>query len=167
MWCAWTQWLLSRSVDTGKPIPRWAQGHLARCETCRDFLSLNQSLEELAGLPEKLPADEGLNLRILGSLDAPIGSIQGRPVPRQVRWKAVWASAAFLFVLVSGIVLLRGPFGNQPFALSGFKNVDISPIKNMIGEVESPYLKEMDYLREGLESVGDKIQAFFNTRIKE
>jgi hypothetical protein len=167
MWCLWTKWFLSRFEDAGKSLPFWALRHLEHCEDCRSFQRLGRSLEEFSDIALQLQPDEKLNQRISGSLDNMSAVPKQRSNFRSLRWKPAVIGASILFVVAMGIVWLTGPFNQRTSALGGFRDVDISPFQKLLRQVESPYEEEMTYLRQGLESVGTNIKAFFNSRFNE
>ena len=164
MWCFWTKWFLSRSEDTGKSMPSWALRHLEHCQDCRSFQRLNRSLEEFSDIALQLQADGKLNQGISISLDDRAPDPGRRSYIRSFGWRPALTGASILVGLVVGIVWLAGSFQSRTSALGGFKDMDISSFQKMISEVESPYEQEISYLNQGLESVGENIKAFFNSR---
>jgi hypothetical protein len=167
MLCGLTQWVLSRRMDTGKSLPFWADRHLERCRTCQNFRELGRSLEAFAEIPGRIPLDDELNQRILDRFDNLSSSPVERPFSRSFGRKPVLIAASLVFVLVLGMVWLSGPFRSRSLALGGFKDVDLSPIRQMILEMETPYEDERSTINQGLETMGAKIKEFFNTRFSE
>lgn len=71
MLCSINKWMISRAMDTGKPVSRRVKNHLQRCEGCREFASFCTSLKpklmrDRDALMER--ASEDLEKKILSNI---------------------------------------------------------------------------------------------------
>jgi len=167
MRCGLVKWQVSRAADTGKPLSRFARRHMARCQDCRNFERLSHSLNGLAEIPMLLQSDESYKHRILDVIHRAPQEVAVAKPSFLVRWRPAFVGASLAFVLALGVLWIAGPFRATGSTLGGFKDMDISPIKKIFSEVESPYKEEFEEINKGLDSVASSIKSFFNTRFSE
>jgi len=163
MFCSLHRWKISRSLDSGRPLPKRTAAHLRRCAACREFH------EQCAGLAERLatdaPAAAGevspelhaeILRRCLGvapvparrrhRLDATRGSA------RRLRVGAAFAAAAVLLLgLVAAWLALRPTTTQAPpvlaeqnepvrYLVSGRAFADVAEIEDAL---DDPLAEEM------------------------
>lgn len=165
MWCGVVKWLVSRSLDSGRSLPFLAVKHLSRCDACRNFEVFGRSLEDFSEIPGQLRTGDNLQHKIISGLESEPGEVCRnikKPLPMN-KWKPALIGASFAFLLLLGTIWITTPFHGPSTILGGFKDVDLAPLKEMISDVESPYEEEISELRQGLETVGSNIKAFFDS----
>jgi len=152
MLCAWTKWLISRREDTGRRFPSWAEGHLRRCPSCREFARLVSSWkEQRADLRVFDQADAARSRRILfhaaaGEEPQPRADLPSKRIP-------VPALAAVFAAVVLAVLWLILP--RTPALPSLGEIIDperVSALREEVATVDSPLRQEMDGLERQLDA---------------
>ena len=183
MLCTLSRWIISRSEDSGKKIPRFIERHVVRCAACGEFArasaSLSSRLREersawLAKVPE-FPA--GLAHDLETDRPEPRAVDTGRPGSRRL-WhflRPLPVAATVLVVVAAALVLFQVvPKGSTPSAQdraaarAAIKNFVSAPqgLQGVIGGAESPLEREGRILEESLSSAVEYLQARLNIKIE-
>ena len=183
MLCRISRWMISRSQDTGKRMPRAIERHVGRCRECGAFARASMTLasrlrSERAAFLDKVPdfpVDLGADRVALATEPrtaerislAPRRLVFGlRPLPA--------AAAALILVAVSGIVVARAtrrPAANPQdviAAKAALKSLATAPegIPGVLGQAESSLDKERRVLERSLVAAADYLQSLLNIRIE-
>lgn len=81
MFCTVYKWLMSQAADSKKPISGFVKNHTHRCDSCREFAQLCESLKpKLAKDKQAIlkKTDDALNRKILSALSKEKVSPSGR-----------------------------------------------------------------------------------------
>lgn len=150
MLCAMTKWLISRREDTGQDLPPWAESHLRRCPSCREFAGLVSSWEEQrADLRVFDQADSARSRRIRFRPAA--GEEPRRKTAAARRWRPVPALAIIFAAVILGALWLALP--RTPALPSLDRIIDpekMSALREEVAAVDSPLRQEMDGLERQL-----------------
>jgi len=178
MKCQLVKWLISRTEDTGKPLPGFAARHARRCRTCGDYAravaSLSSGLRSvrsawLAAAPDfdvDLPAAEAPGPAAAAALARRRSWFGLRPLPVAATVLAVVAGT-----LVFVQVVLKRPVPaveERAAALAAFKTITAAPagVQGVIREAESPLERERLVLERSVASAVEYLQARLNIRIE-
>ncbi len=83
MFCTVYKWLISQAADSEKPISGFVKNHTHRCDSCREFAQLCESLKPKLEKDKHAilkKADKALNKKIISALSkekAPLSARQG------------------------------------------------------------------------------------------
>ena len=112
MFCTVHKWLISRSMDSHRPAPRWVARHEARCSTCRQFRhrchDMARQLAEQA-LPVEPGVSRTLHARIIercresSQAGARVPTAHGHP--RRLKVGVAMLAAAAVLLTVVGVWL--------------------------------------------------------------
>jgi hypothetical protein len=177
MFCNLTRWLISRSEDRGKKMPRFAERHAARCGACREYARFTTSLSvrlfaETSEFLAKTP-DFAVNLAGLAAKDA--GRRAREPRRRRILLRPFPAAAAALVVVASALVLIRVVRREPPLSpaakeavFAALKSVSAVPaeFQGAVAEAESALVKERLILEKSVLSAVEYLQARLNIRIE-
>lgn len=177
MFCSVYKWLISQAADSGKPISGFVKKHTHRCDTCRDFARLCESLKpKLAQDRQILLENTGgaLHRKIMAALKKESASPSGRQaISRRflARKPALvpLLAAAFLFLVLSiSLIIIMGPragdrtsFGNPSELVSA-----ASP-KALLVKAESPLEKEYVELKKTFNSTTQYLRSLLDFHIGE
>jgi hypothetical protein len=179
MLCTLSRWLISRSEDTGKALPRFARRHVRRCRACGEFartaamLSSRLRTERSAWLA-KVP-DFTVELGA-GAAASPLPQ-DGAREPRRswLSLRPLPVAAAALVVLAGALVLFQvvlkkpAPAAEErAAALAALKTITSAPegLQGVIVEAESPLDKERKILEKSVSSAVEYLQARLNIKIE-
>jgi len=164
MFCSINKWMISRAMDTGKPIPGRVKNHLQRCNACREFAAFCTSLKPRFMQDKDIileRADIALTEKIMSKIHEDLKAI---PVPehktsfrkmaerRPVLIPSLSAALLVLGILVS-ILFLTHPRSQDadPFGqLSAF--VKAASPEDVLSRMESPLETEYRELKQTLDS---------------
>lgn len=168
MLCFIHKWKISRAFDSGKPLARRTERHLAGCETCREFSRLGEEMgrrltDDAASLLRD--ARPGLGEKVRRAIGEP-GLASGPSLlpPKRFRLSPVLAAAVALAVVgVSLIWMLRARPARMPqldplFKLDGPRAF----LESALQKAESPYQQEIQELKKTLKSTADYLAARFD-----
>ncbi len=177
MLCKLTRWLISRQVDLGKAVPRFALRHAARCGACRAYARF------AASLPSRFAGERAAflaaapNFPLNEAKRAEDGAVRGKReiLPRRLALRPFPAAAAAVLivagVLVLSQVVLReaGPSPqDEAAALAALKTVTAAPeeFQGMVAEAESPLAKERRILERSVASAVEYLQTRLNIKFE-
>jgi hypothetical protein len=180
MFCTIYKWLISQAADSGKPISGFVKSHTHKCESCREFAQICESLtpkfaQDKHAILEK--TDGELKKKILSAVLKEKASQSGhQEIPRKysVRKPAFVASlaAAVLVIAISlSIIFIVIPhsrrttsFG-QPSELVSAASPEVllvkaeSPLEKEYLELKKTFNSTTEYLRSVLDfQIGEKIE---------
>ena len=177
MLCRLTRWLISRSEDTGKARPRFAERHAARCAACRDFARFSAALPGRLGgeVPALLARAPGKDLA-LESTDAERTRDESRASGRRpVFLRPLPAASAVLALIAVAILLPRVVFREQDLspadrraALTALKSVAAAPdeLGGVLIGAESSLAREREILESSILSAFDYLQERLGVRVE-
>jgi hypothetical protein len=156
--------MISRALDTGKPIPGRVKNHLQRCEACREFASFCTSLkpkfmQDKNTILER--SDEALTKKILSNIPE---NLKAAPAPEHktlirkmvARRPALIPSiSAALVVLgiLSSILFLTHPRSHNTDSLGQLTAlIKTASPEDMLARMESPLETEYRELKQTLGS---------------
>lgn len=179
MFCFIYKRLISRYLDMGNSrgeMPAFVARHVRRCDTCRKFHRLSQSLGR------RLVADrsrflrgsknvDSLNEKIISALvTTPVPTPRRRPVGGRFRLPVpVMAAALVVLVVTLGIIFqvgVRAPGAGEDMAI-GLEAIDFNKISlpEIVGRVESPIEAEMNSLKQSMKSAAEFISSVVDVEL--
>lgn len=167
MFCSINKWLISRSLDSGKPIPDPVERHLQRCASCQEFVRFCESLKQrcVQDRPDFLKIhNESLKEKILSSLDKiPARSVKAR---KPLLVPLVTAASLLLAISIS-IIWLRAPDSRQLLPMNQLFGFDLAKtsIEDTLVKIESPLEEEIFELRETMKSATEFLLARLDPNI--
>jgi hypothetical protein len=176
MLCELSRWMISRSEDSGKRLPRIFERHLRRCGACgeyaRSVASLSSRLREerldwLAKAPDFPSSFEGEIGELMTGPQAPRRHrLALRPVPAAATALVVVAAVLVLF-----LVVLREPppsLQDRAAARAAIKRFSSAPegLQGVLGDAESSLERERLILERSISSAVEYLQARLNIRIE-
>ena len=183
MFCTISRWMISRSEDSGKRVPRPIERHIARCAACGGFARASASLRSrlreersawLAKVPD-FPVDLGRDLETTKRGARTVGV--RRPGSRRLLLglRPLPAAAIVLVVAAAALVLFQVvPKGPTPSARdrasarAAIKSLTSAPegFQGAVGKAESSLEREGRILKESLSSAVEYLQARLNIKIE-
>ncbi len=164
MFCSINKWMISRALDTGKPIPGRVKSHLQRCENCRAFATFCTSLEPkfvqdksiilerspealtkkiMSNIPEDFKAESAIENKTL---------IQKIIVHRPVLIPSL-SAALVVLVILSSILFLTHSRSQQADSLGQLSTlVKAASPGDVLSKMESPLETEYMELKQALDS---------------
>lgn len=177
MFCTVYKWLISQAADSEKPIPGLVKNHTHKCDSCREFARLCESLkpkfaQDKHTILEK--AHREFDKRIISALskeNASLSGRQGKPRKFSVRKPAfvAWAAAASLVLAISlSIVFLVIPHSKKELSfVRPSELVSATSPELMLVKAESPLAKEYLGLKKTFNSTKEYLRAALDFRIGE
>jgi len=183
MLCMISRWMISRSEDSGKKIPRSIERHIVRCAACGGFARASVSLpsrlrEERSAWLAKVPDFPAGLARELEAVTPGTRTVAaGRPLRRRFLFglRPLPVAATALIVIAAALVLFQVvPKGSPPSAQdraaarAAIKNFVSAPqgLQGVIGGAESSLEREGRILEESLSSAFEYLQARMNIKIE-
>ena len=182
MKCAIVRWMISRTEDTGRGMPRWAERHAGRCRACRDFARASASLASrlrserpavLAAVPE-FRGRRAHGLEAAG--EAGTGAARReRPRLSRLVLRPLPVAAALLLVAAAGWLVLRVPRpepGTAAFdpaaARAAIERLAAAPkdLRLALDKAESPLERERRALERLVASAADYLGDRLNVKIE-
>ena len=166
MLCFIYKWNISRAFDSGKPLGRLTNRHLAGCETCREFSRLGEEMgRRLTEGAASLTRDvrPGLGERVRRALEGP-GKAPSFSRPKRLQLRPVLAAAfAIAIVGVSIIWMVRSRPSRMPQLDPLFRlKTQRAYLMSALQKAESPYQQEILELKKTLKSTADYLAARFD-----
>lgn len=173
MFCFIYRWLISWSMDSGKPLPSYVNKHMQACDSCREFTRASQRLSERLVREARevaVPQATELSEKIIASLS------YSRSVPPDSEpkkffiFRPAFAYALVLLIMISSAIWLTMPgvrvdtpdnsfsLGDSPVVV--FLNGD--SLNKLTESVESPIQKEMEGLKQAAASAKDFFVNYLN-----
>jgi len=167
MLCFIHKWKISRSLDSGKPLSRPAERHLAACAACREFYRTGQDLavrltaDAASLLHEPRPGQDAKALWTAAELRS------AAPSAWRPRLRPVFAAALLLAVVgISLVWMVRMRPAPMPRLGPLFSLAGPGPyLESALQKAESPYDREVQGLKKTLQSTADYLASRFETRL--
>jgi hypothetical protein len=177
MFCHLTRWLISRAVDQGKKLPRFAERHAVRCGACREYALFTASLpSRLSGeRPAFLAAVPDFPLREAKGVEDGADRGGRKIFLRRLVLHPFPAAAAALIVIAGALILFQVVLResspspeDRAAALAALKSVTAAPdgFQGMVKEAESPLARERQILERSVVSAVEYLQARLNIKIE-
>jgi len=183
MLCTISRWMISRSEDTGKKMPRLIERHIVRCGACGEFARVSASLSSrlreeraawLAKVPD-FPVDLGRGLET--TMQGARAIEAGRPLSRRLLFglRPLPIAVTALVVVAAALVLFQVvPKGSAPTAQdraaarAAIKSFTSAPggLQGAVGKAESSLEREGRILGQSLSSAAEYLQARLNIKIE-
>ena len=175
MFCTVYKWLISQAADSGKPVSGFVKNHTHRCDSCREFAQLCESLKPKFEQDKHAILknyDEALSEKIISALPKERASESVRqrisrkfPARRPVLVTSL--AAAFLVVAVSvSIIFLvvprskdTGSFG-RPSELASAASPEV-----LLAKAESPLETEYQELKKTLDTTTKFLRSHLDFHI--
>jgi len=175
MFCTVYKWLISQAADSGRPVSGFVKNHTQRCDSCREFAQLCESLKPKFAQDKHAILknyDGMLSKRIISALPKEKAPISGRQrIARKsfARRRVLVPSlaAAFLIAAVSVSIIFiavhrsrdMGPFGHPSEWVSA-----ASP-EVLLVRAESPLETEYQELKKTLDTTTKFLRSYLDFRI--
>ncbi len=177
MFCSIYKWLISQAGDSEKPISGFVKNHTHKCDSCREFAQLCESLKpKLAQdkhvLLEKI--DGELNKRILSAISREKASqssrqrTPGRFSLRNPSFAASVAAASLVLVISFSIIFIVIPQSKKELSfVRPSELVNAASPELLLVKAESPLAKEYQELKKTFNSTKEYLRAALDFRIGE
>lgn len=183
MLCTLSRWMISRSEDTGKKLPRIVGRHVRRCGACGDHARSSASLssrlraERSAWLAKVPDFPLGLEPEKEASVSWPRARVAAPAKPRRP-WlvlRPVPVAASLIVLAAAGLVLFRviprepvPSAADRVAARAAIKTLTSAPaeLPGVIGEAASSLDKERQILERSVVSAVDYLQDRLNIKIE-
>ena len=183
MLCALSRWMVSRSEDTGKKLPRMVERHVGRCPACGAFVRASMAVASRLRSERAAYLAQAPDFAV--ELDA--AALRTRPDRRGVEaapkrsprflfgLRPLPVAAAALLLVVAAVIIFRTgrptPSLNPQdlaAARATIKSLTSAPaeLRGVVGEAESSLDKERRVLERSLASAADYLQARLNIKIE-
>jgi hypothetical protein len=177
MFCTVYKWLISQATDSGKPISGFVKNHTHRCDSCREFAQLCESLKPKFAQDKHAILEntgEALNKKIISALSKERTSLSGRQgIARKypARKPAIVASlaAASLVIAISfSIIFIVIPRSKK---ITSFVRpselVKAASPELLLVKAESPLKKEYLELKKTFDSTAEYLRSVLDFHIGE
>jgi hypothetical protein len=177
MFCTIYKWLISQAADSGKPVSGFVKNHSHRCDSCREFAQLCESLKpklakDKQAILEK--TDEALNKKIILALSQEKASLSGRQGKARTypaRKPALVASLAAAFVVLAISLSLIFKVGPPARDRSSFGRpselVSAASPGVLLVKAESPLEKEYLELKKTFNATTEYLRSVLDFHIGE
>jgi hypothetical protein len=164
MFCSINKWMISRALDTGKPISGRVKNHLQHCDACREFASFCTSLKPKLTQDKNIilkNADEALTKKIMFAIPEDLNAEPASENKKRLRKKSVHRpalipslSAALLVLgILTSIVFLTHPRSEENVPLDRLSAyVKAASPEDVLSRMESPLETEYQELKKALDS---------------
>jgi hypothetical protein len=175
MFCTVYKWLISQAADSGKPVAGFVKNHTQRCDSCREFAQLCETLKAKFAQDKHAilkNSDGALSKKIISALPRERAPISGRQrISRKslARKRVLVPSlaAAFLVVAISVSIMFiavhrsrdMGPFGH-PSELVSAASPEVLLVK-----AESPLETEYQELKKTLDTTTKFLRSYLDFHI--
>lgn len=175
MFCTVYKWLISQATDSGKPLSGFVKNHTHRCDSCRAFAQLCESLKTKFAQDKHAILknyDEALSKKIISVLPKERASESGhqrisRKFPARKPILVPSLAAAFLVVAISASIIFiavhrsrdTGPFGHPSELVSA-----ASP-EALLVKAESPLETEYQELKKTLDTTTKFLRSYLDFHI--
>ncbi|MGD9346039.1 MAG: hypothetical protein PVH84_09275 [Candidatus Aminicenantes bacterium] len=168
MFCAIYKWFISSAQDSRKPIPTFLNRHIQRCESCREFAELHESLTETS--IKDLPCIDDdkksvLASSIISALDNERETV--KPPDRRTSLIPVFVSSFVLLAVAAGIYFLTSPRPNSSHFFNSLSAIDntISSFEERLDKVNSPLQTEYEDLKQTMKSTTEFFASYLDVKI--
>ncbi len=183
MLCTLSRWMVSRSEDTGKKLPKFAERHVRRCALCGEYARSSASVSS------RLKAERSAWLDKISDFPSGVessrepltqgsGTVAAVATGRRRAWLALrpLPVAAAVLVIVAGALVLFQIVLKEPAptaeeraaAIAAIKTLSSAPqgLQNVIGGAESSLDQERRSLERTVSSAFEYLQARLNIKIE-
>lgn len=177
MFCTVYKWLISQAADSGKPVSGFVKNHTHRCDSCREFVQLCESLkpkfaQDKHALFEN--ADRALDKKIISSLAEERTSLSdhqgtGRKYhPRRPALVPSLAAASLVIAISLSIIFIVIPQSRKrPSFIRPSELVSAASPPVLLVKVESPLEKEYQGLKKTFNSTTEYLSSVLDFHIGE
>lgn len=164
MFCSINKWIISRSVDTGRPLPGRVKNHLQRCNSCREFAAFCTSIRPKLIQDKNIileKADKALTKKILSGIPVDITEKTGlenktrfrKRAPRRPVLIPSLSAALVVLGILGGILFFTHPRPQDTNPLGQLSAlVKAASPEDVLSRIESPLETEYEELKRALDS---------------
>jgi len=177
MLCSVYKWLISQAADSGKPVSGFVKNHSHRCNSCREFAQLCESLKPKFAQDKHAileNTDRALDEKIISALSeerASLSSRQGTGRKYHARRPALVPSlaAASLVIAISlSIVFIVIPHSRKTTSfIRPSELVSAASPEVLLVKVESPLKKEYLELKKTFNTTTEYLRSVLDFDIGE
>ena len=177
MFCNVYKWMISQAADSEKPVSGFVKNHTRRCDSCREFARLCESLkpkfaqDKLALLEN---ADRALNKKIISALAEERASASeqhaaSRKLMAQRPALVPFLAAAFLVLAISlSLIFIVIPYSKKTASFGRPSElVSAASPEVFLAKVESPLEKEYQELKKTFNSTTEYLRSVLDFHIGE
>ncbi|MGD8534874.1 MAG: hypothetical protein PVF66_03420 [Candidatus Aminicenantes bacterium] len=177
MFCTLYKWLISQAADSGKPISTFVKNHTHRCDSCREFAQLCESLKPKFAQDKQSileNTDEVLNKKIIAALSKERVSLSVRKGTARkflARKPALVASLAGVFMILAislSIIFLVIPHARDTSSFGRPSElVSVASPEVLLVKAESPLEKEYLELKKTFSTTTEYLRSVLDFHIGE
>jgi len=168
MFCAIYKGFISLAQDSGKPIPAFANRHIQRCDSCREFAGLHESLMETNVKDLSCIGDDKksvLAANIIAAFDN--DPEKAKSPARRSSLIPVFVSAFALLAVAAGIYFLTSPRPESAYLFNTLSALDntITSFEERLDKVNSPLVTEYEDLKQTVRSTTEFFASYLDVKI--
>jgi hypothetical protein len=177
MFCKVHKWLISQAADSGKPISGFVKNHVHRCDSCREFAQLCESLmpkfaQDKHAILEK--TDEAFNKKIVSALSKERASQSGHHgsprkfTARRPSLAASLAASSLVIAISLSIIFIVIPYSKKEISfVRPSELVSVTSPEVLLVKAESPLEKEYLELKKTFDSTTEYLRSVLDFQIGE
>jgi hypothetical protein len=177
MFCTVYKWLISQAMDSGKPVSGLVKNHTHRCDSCREFARLCESLKPKLAKDKQAILEnshEALDKRIISALSKDRASLSGHQgtartyLARKSALVASLAAACVILVLSLSLIFIVGPRARDDSSLGHPSElVNAASPGVLLVKAESPLEKEYQELKKTFNATTEYLRSVLDFHIGE
>ena len=175
MFCTVYKWLISQAADSGKPVSGFVKNHTQRCDSCREFARLCESLKPKFAQDKYAILknyDEALSKKIISALPKERVSESGdQRIPRKFLAQrpvlVTSLSAVFLVAAISVSIIFIAVPRSKDMSSFGHPSewVSAASPESFLAKAESPLETEYQELKKTVDTTTKFLRSYLDFHI--
>lgn len=175
MFCTVYKWLISQAADSEKPISSFVKNHAHRCDSCREFAQLCESLKPKLSKDKHVilkKTDEALNKKIISALSKEKAALSGRQgtvrtyLAQKPTLVASLAAACLVLVISLSIIFIVIPLSRDTSSIGRPSElVSATSPRALLVKAESPLEKEYLGLKKTFNTTTEYLRSVLDFHI--
>lgn len=177
MFCTVHKWFISRAADSGKPLRGFVKKHTHRCDSCREFARLCESLKpRFAQDKQAILENSGRALvqKIMSALPEEKSSVPGHQVAarkflaRKPALAASLAAASLVLAVSLSLIFIVIPHSRETASFGQpLELLNAASPQVLLAKAESPLEKEYLELKKTFNTTTEYLRYFLDFHIGE
>ena len=177
MFCTAYKWLISQAADSGKPVSGFVKNHIHRCDSCREFAQLCESLKPKLSKDKQAileNTNKALNKKIMSALYKERASLPDRQgtvrtyLAQKPALVPSLAAALLVLVLFLSIIFIVIPLSRDTSSFGRPSElVSAASPRALLVKAESPLEKEYLELKKTFSATTEYLRSVLDFHIGE